>query len=203
MIAPYNVPESNAQSGSNEDKREEKDLSVPNVSRESNINLEELRNRAVNFIPKGALIHDEKYSLPMFAEETLSQISKFYPIVEALFYMREKGSEEFLPIGDYAYFSEKKPSGFKLGETLPGQVAKNMKPMSISDIPENYIIVTSGLGKAKPRHLYFLPLIVNEKTIAVIEMASFKEFDKESETLFEFVAIELSKALAKLDTKNL
>ena len=149
------------------------------------------------------MLPDENYSPAIFAEETLSQIAKSYPIVEALFYIKEKGSEDYVPIGDYAYYSEIKRTGFKLGETLPGQVAKNRKPMSISDIPENYIMIASGLGKGKPRHLYFLPLIENDKTLAVIEMASFKEFDKESEALFELVAIELTKVLAKLETRNL
>ena len=84
---------------------------------------------------------------------------------------------------------------------MPGQVAKNKHAMNISDLPEGFI-VASGLGQSSPLHLYFLPLINNDETIAVIELASFKEFDKETEKLFELGANELSAALVKEQTRN-
>jgi hypothetical protein len=203
IISRSNRPETGNQTESNTDIKEETDLSVYNSSAEANINFEELKSKAVNFIPKAALFPTETYSLKNFAEETLSQIGRSCPIVEGIFFLRERESDEFIPIGDYAYFAENKPAGFKLGETLPGQVAKNKKALNISDVPDNYVTIASGLGKGSPGHLYFLPLLDNEETIAVIEIASFKEFDKESETLFELVAIELSKVLVQLQTRKL
>jgi GAF domain len=203
ILSRSDEPAKESSTESNTELIDEKKVSDGIASPELEINMESLRNKAANFIPKDARVPDEKYSLNIFAEETLSQIAKFYPIVEALFYLREKGKDEFVPIGEYAYYSEKKPSGFKLGETLPGQVAKNKRAMNISDIPDNYVKVASGLGKGSPRHLYFLPVIENEITIAIIEMASFIEFDKESEITFELAATELSKILVQLETKNL
>lgn len=203
MISGHNEPGIDLQTELSIEKKEDKDDSDKNIAAESIINLEELRKKAVSFIPRGALVADENYSSGAFAEETLSRIAEIYPIVAGLFYLNKKGSDEFNPVGYYAYYSETKPSGFKLGETLPGQVAKNMKPLNISDIPENYIKVASGLGKSNPRHLYFLPIIVNEQTIAVIELASFKEFDKECETVFDLAAIELAKTLVQIKDRNL
>jgi len=202
IISRSNAPATGSQSESNTEMKAETNLPPVRVPAETSINLEELKSKAVKIIPEDAIIPNERYSLKSFAEGTLTQIAKYYPIVEGLFFLREKGSAEFIPIGDYAYLSEKKPSGFKLGETLPGQVAKNKKAMKISEVPESYVKIGSGLGISSPGYLYFLPLINNEETIAVIEMASFKEFDKECEIVFELAAEELSKALVQLQTKN-
>ena len=174
-----------------------------NATPDKSFNLAELEVKALNIVPKGAIIQNEQYSFKNFAEETLSQFAKYHPIVEGIFFLRDEGTDKFEPIGDYAYYSEKEPSGFKLGETLPGQAAKNKKPLNISEVPENYVKIASGLGNSSPGFLYFLPLIYNNETIAVIEMASFKAFEKESEKLFELAAEELSKALVQLQTRKL
>ena len=167
------------------------------------INIEELEKKARGFIPKKAIDHGQDFSFKKFAEESLSLIAKAFPITEGIFYLKETGTDEFIPVGDYAFFSEIPAAKFKLGVTLPGQVAKNKHAMNLSDIPEGYIKVASGLGQSSPLHLYFLPLINNDEAIAVIELASFKEFDKETEKLFELGANELSTALVKVHTRNL
>jgi len=174
-----------------------------NASPDKSINRADLEAEALNIVPKGAVVQNEEYSLKRFAEETLIQFAKYHPIIEGIFFLRDEGTDNFEPIGEYAYYSEKEPCGFKLGETLPGQAAKNKRPLNISEVPENYVKITSGLGKGSPGFLYFLPLIYNNETIAVIEMASFKAFEKESEKLFELAAEELSKALVQLQTGKL
>ncbi len=167
------------------------------------IDIEELKKKSLGFIPLKAMDQGQSFSFKKFAEESLSLIAKVFPITSGIFYIREKGTKEFIPEGDYAYFSENPAGRFILGETLPGQAAKNKRAINLSDIPEGYIKIASGLGQGSPKHLYFLPLINNDETIAVIELASFKEFDKETEKLFELGANELSAALVKAQTRNL
>jgi hypothetical protein len=181
--------------------KEETEIRNTGDTSERAIDINELKKKAVEFIPLKEAA--QNYTLKEFAEGSLSAIAKVFPITEGIFYIREKDSDQFTPLGDYAYFSEKPPGRFKLGETLPGQVAKNKYAMNLSEIPEDYVKVASGLGQGKPRHLYFLPVLNNDETIAVIEMASFKEFDKETEKLFELGAQELSQALVKAQSRNL
>jgi len=78
----------------------------------------------------------------------------------------------------------KEPKKFKTGESLPGQVAKNKTILNISNIPENYINIFSGLGKSSPKYMLFIPILYNNKTIGVIELASFKSFNKNTEQIF-------------------
>jgi PAS domain-containing protein len=47
----------------------------------------------------------------------------------------------------------------------------------MTDIPDEYISITSGLGDANPRALLISPLKVNEEIFGVVELASFKPFE--------------------------
>ncbi|RPH75271.1 PAS domain S-box protein, partial [bacterium] len=67
------------------------------------------------------------------------------------------------------YFSNE----FKLGYGLIGQCAYEMDYIYRTEIPDDYVTVTSGiLGDQKPRSLLLIPLITEEKLQGVIEFAS-------------------------------
>jgi CheY-like chemotaxis protein/signal transduction histidine kinase len=64
---------------------------------------------------------------------------------------------------------------FKMGEGLPGQAALEKKILEITDIPPEYISVTSGLGSMVPRHLSLVPFVFNDQVEAVMELGSLTE----------------------------
>jgi len=64
------------------------------------------------------------------------------------------------------------------GEGLVGQSWLERDVFYITDVPEDYIKITSGLGKALPKSLLIIPMISNEKVYGVIEIASFKYFEE-------------------------
>jgi signal transduction histidine kinase/HAMP domain-containing protein/CheY-like chemotaxis protein len=57
------------------------------------------------------------------------------------------------------------------GEALQQQVEQHIR-----DIPPGYVTVESGLGGAEPRNLYILPIVSEERSLGVIEFASYSEF---------------------------
>ena len=63
------------------------------------------------------------------------------------------------------------------GEGLVGQVFLEQQPMRLTEVPENYVTITSGLGKATPRSLVIVPLIVNEVVEGILEIATFKPIE--------------------------
>jgi HAMP domain-containing protein/signal transduction histidine kinase/ActR/RegA family two-component response regulator len=77
----------------------------------------------------------------------------------------------------YAYVRRKGLSSrFAFGEGLVGQCALEKKPIVVSEVPEGYVHVTSGLGEAPPRNIAVFPVLFEEQVRGVIELGSFHEF---------------------------
>jgi HAMP domain-containing protein/signal transduction histidine kinase/CheY-like chemotaxis protein len=86
----------------------------------------------------------------------------------------------------YGYKSDKNiPTEFSIGEGLVGQVAFEKERIILSNVPGNYIKISSGLGRSKPANLIILPVLFENKVKAVIELASLDEF---SETHLDFLS---------------
>jgi PAS domain S-box-containing protein len=76
------------------------------------------------------------------------------------------------------------PPEFALGEGLIGQCALEQRRILLTDVPGDYIAISSALGRAAPSSIVVLPVLVENETRAVIELASFERF---SETHLSFL----------------
>ncbi|HYV93354.1 MAG TPA: HAMP domain-containing protein, partial [Chitinophagales bacterium] len=77
----------------------------------------------------------------------------------------------------YAYNNEKNiPKEFAIGEGLVGQCAFEKERILLSNVPQGYIRISSGLGRSKPANLIILPVLFENNVKAVIELASLDAF---------------------------
>ncbi|MBA3644849.1 MAG: HAMP domain-containing protein [Gemmatimonadaceae bacterium] len=130
-----------------------------------------------------------KFSRMMQGQKDLESVSKLImseltPLVSAhhgaFYIMEEEGNTPiFKLIASYAY-KERKHLGnvFQLGEGLVGQAALEKKPILLTNVPDDYIRITSGLGEAPPRNILVLPVLFEGEVKAVIELASFLPFSQ-------------------------
>jgi methyl-accepting chemotaxis protein len=65
-----------------------------------------------------------------------------------------------------------------LGEGLIGTCAIEKQVIYLTDIPDDYIEIRSGLGGSNPTSLLLVPLKIDDEVLGIIEIASFNTFEK-------------------------
>ena len=108
----------------------------------------------------------------------------------------------------YAYKERKSvASEFKAGEGLVGQCALEKDRILLSEVPSEYIRISSGLGEATPLCIVVLPVLFEGQVKAVIELASFHRFSeihlKFLDQLTESMGIVLNTIAATMRTEEL
>ncbi len=74
------------------------------------------------------------------------------------------------------------------GEGLVGACALEKETIFMTDVPDDYVNITSGLGDANPRCVILVPLKHEDEVMGVIEMASFKVFENHEVEFIEKIA---------------
>ncbi len=140
-------------------------------------------------------------------------LSELAPLVSAhhgVFYMMD--SQELEPrlrmIASYGYRSSRKlPTSFLPGEGLVGQCAVEKTRIWLTDVPRDYIVVSSGLGSAPPNNIVVLPILFEQQVKAVIEIASLDRFTETHlsflDQLMESIGVVLNTIEANSRTESL
>jgi len=147
--------------------------------------------------------------------ETVSKLilSELTPLVGAqhgVFYIMEGSDPQPLLklLSSYAYRERKHLANrFQMGEGLVGQCALEKERILLTELPDDYIKISSGLGESTPRNAVVLPVLFEGMVTAVIELASFRRFNEIHLTFFdqltESIAIVLNTIAASMRTEEL
>src|SRR2546426_790890 len=139
-------------------------------------------------------------------------LSELAPVVNAqhgVFYVNEGNGEPDLKLlASYAYTERKHLANrFKAGEGLVGQCALERQPIVLTDVPGDYVQISSGLGEATPLNIVVLPVLFEGDVKAVIELASFYRFSEIQlsflNQLTESIGIVLNTIAATMRTEEL
>ncbi|MCI0420957.1 MAG: GAF domain-containing protein, partial [Acidobacteria bacterium] len=125
-----------------------------------------------------ALLNEQmrgEQDIPTLARNVIQQLCKYLNAQVGTLYVSE---DHVLRLaGSYAYTRpENLPPQFQIGESLVGQAALEKQPIVISDVPADYIAVTSGLGAALPKRLMVAPFIYDGQVVGVVELGTLSEF---------------------------
>lgn len=126
------------------------------ILRQNNNNLEQLTNRILKQMVN--YLNANQGALFLYNNENKDDI--YFDLLAAYAYDRRK------------YLSKR----INQGEGLIGASAIEKETILLSEIPEEYAEITSGLGSAIPRNIVIIPLKLENEVLGVIEIASFYEF---------------------------
>jgi len=142
-------------------------------------------------------------------------MSELTPTVSAhhgAFFLAESTSGDGDPvlalIASYGYRERKHVANrFELGESLVGQAALEKQQILITGAPPDYIRISSGLGEAAPVNVIVLPIVFEDRVLAVIELASFRPFSDVNrdflDQLTETIGVVLNSITANMRTEEL
>ncbi|NUO51383.1 MAG: HAMP domain-containing protein, partial [Polyangiaceae bacterium] len=135
-------------------------------------------------------------------------INELTPVVGAqhgAFYVAE--AEQPLDGGNlvlkssYAYTRRRKLNNrFHLGEGLVGQCALERKAIVVTEVPTDYVHISSGLGEAPPRCIAVLPVLFEDQVRGVIELGSFHEFSPVQLAFLEQLMLSVGLAMNLIGT---
>jgi HAMP domain-containing protein/signal transduction histidine kinase/CheY-like chemotaxis protein len=140
-------------------------------------------------------------------------MSELAPLVNAqygVFYVtkREEEDTKLELVASYGAEShDRLKREFNLREGLVGQAAADKRPILLQNVPGDFIRIGSGLGHSAPANINILPALFEDDVKAVIELASFSEFNETHQSfldqLMESVGIVLNTIAATMRTEGL
>ncbi len=118
----------------------------------------------------------------------------------AIFIEEQEGQKIYLQmIACYAW--ERKKYGsmrIEKGEGLIGQAWQEGGTISLTEVPEDFVKITSGLGYSNPKNILILPLKNSDEVLGILEIASFKKFEPQEIEFFQKVSESMGSTLASV-----
>ncbi len=160
-------------------------LGMSLVNMRQNLIENEKRDTERNWIVRGVAgisevlrMHD---SIEGMGDDVIKFILDKIEAIQGAFYVvnDEDESQKLIEMrASYAYGRKKYlKRSFRFAEGLVGQAVAEKDTIVRTEIPEDYVTLTSGLlGDQRPTALLIVPLITNEEVYGVLEFAGFKKF---------------------------
>lgn len=171
------------------------------------------RNWATEGMAKfGEILRTNNNDLVRLADEIISSLVKYLKANQGSIYIvddTDAESEMTMSMKACYAWDKKKFLNHKIhrGEGLAGQAWQEGDTVYLTEVPDNYIRIVSGLGDANPTSILIVPLKVNDDIFGVVEIAGFnvfRDFEVEFvEKVAESIASTISSVKVNARTQHL
>lgn len=158
----------------------------------------------------GELLRKHSHNLTGLSENLISELVKYLEANQGgIFVINDELSNPLLELKACYAWDRQKYLEQKVikGDGLVGQSWQEKNTLYITDVPNDYINITSGLGEATPKCILIVPMIMNDDVFGVIELASFYRYENYKvqfvERLAQMIASTISTVKVNERTKKL
>ncbi len=145
--------------------------------------------------------------LDKLSARLISELVKYLGAqVGGLFLIRsgDREEKEIDLVASYAYDRVKHlQKTIQVGEGLVGRCVQEGNTIFLTDIPEDYIRIKSGLGEDNPRCLLIVPLRLHEEITGVIEIATLEVFEDFQIEFIERIGTSIASSISAAFAKEL
>jgi two-component system sensor histidine kinase/response regulator len=146
-------------------------------------------------------------TFPAFASALLTRLSESLDLLYGAFYVANDDHTRFTRVGAFATDVAAEPHEFALGDGLVGQAAAERRTLQVSPASDKQLRVLTGIGSVEPACLLFLPVVHQNTTLGVIELAPSASVSQPQQTLLDTllptVALNSTILASRLETSKL
>lgn len=156
----------------------------------------------------GDILRKDSDNIEELSYNLISNLVKYIHANQGAFFIIEdedKADVHLKMTACYAYERRKyADKRLELNEGIVGAAILEQETIYMTDVPESYVNITSGLGKATPGCLLVVPLKVNEEVHGVIEIGAIKPIEKYIVDFVENVAENIASTISnvKINTRT-
>ena len=189
--------------------------SLQNAGKEQAIRAQEEENRnwsAVGIAKFAEILRLDNTDMEALSDNVISNMVKYMKANQGSIFLLDEAENEndrVLELKACYAFERKKiaKKTIRQGEGLVGACFLEGAPIYMTDVPDCYINITSGLGKANPKSILICPLKINDEIFGVVEIASFKVIEPFQiefvQKVSESIAATISTARINIRTEQL
>ncbi len=130
----------------------------------------------------GEILRNNNSDVQKLSDEIISNLVKYLKANQGALYIvddvNDEADQKTMSMASCYAWDKKKYINQKihLGEGLIGQAWQEMDTIYLTDVPQDFIKITSGLGDANPNAVVMVPLKMNDEIFGVVELATFGAF---------------------------
>ena len=137
------------------------------------------QQRAINWRNEGMarfseILKNESEDIAILGDQIIAQLVNYLGANQGALYLMNEANNTLIRTATYAYSKKKyQDHEIAIGQGLVGQSVLEKAFIHVTDVPHDYINITSGLGEATASNILIVPLLKGDEVLGVIELASF------------------------------